>query len=966
MGKTTMLLAYMAGCALGANAATLLTYDFKDTPTASKVDPGFVAADLAASDITEFGDPDGGGSSPELTNFSGWSLNIKRNSLNTSPMDFSNYLSFSVSAADSNQVIDPDNLEMNFNQFADGFSFAVYVDAGQGYKLAATLGGASNSNLVNSAQQLGLSSVVPADMLSFRIECAHTSPGSPSNTTLQFSNITLNGTVGAPSVSTPAAEGTLDLSRPAGSSNGLALSWPSVQGTTYAVQTTTDLTSGTSWQAAFSGIQGSGGICAVTGVADRVQGFYRVAKTASNTPAYAYCDIRDYGAVLNDGIDDSAAVQAAINAASAENWHGGTVYFPAGVTTLSKPVTMKQNVNLLGEGTPGEAGGSIIRAKASPDLTCLLYGRGSGVRYLSIEHLTFDGNGLTFPWAIDFEDAINLRIANVRVENIEGGGISQRRSNGDPTWVNFYENIDISINSHAGIGLIHGDSDSHLADITVTGADIGILETDGSANLYRNVVVSNCVDGFVIRDGANTRQCNSVFDSLFADNLENGMVISNTTPTHTAFIALQSNVFSGNQQRDLYLKDTSCIAVRNNEFRSSLPHDAIYMDPASVDSVTLVGNRFANTSQALAGTKSTTCENAYGLGAGGFHGREPLDIGPPPIIPPNVPCDINVKAAPYNAVGNNNTDDTAAIQAALDAAPAGAIIYFPPGRYKITAPLQIKSPVKLLGEYAGTYISAHASMDSMLRVDPAAGPLTNALISKLTFDCGRSSGYAVAAGVRMNDMVNCTLDRVDIRNLSGTGVLVPATGEYNTIRSSSISAQNTQIELDGSRNTIASVYGGGGAYNSTVGGALCGVRFSGSARFNTIYTSHFDHTRATNNVAALQFINPTASDQATVIRNSYFDLHYKGLFFDYASLHNANVVFEGNIFRAELEAEYDNRNASQIYLHGNVFMDDFSNAYILNEGGNQDYIETIGNVFKVQRAYTLPGAHSVDAANTVK
>ncbi len=48
---------------------------------------------------------------------------------------------------------------------------------------------------------------------------------------------------------------------------------------------------------------------------------------------------------------------------------------------------------------------------------------------------------------------------------------------------------------------------------------------------------------------------------------------------------------------------------------------------------------------------------------------------------------INVKAAPYNAVGDGSTDDRAAIQAALDAGLNSRTVVFPPGRYRVSQAL---------------------------------------------------------------------------------------------------------------------------------------------------------------------------------------------------------------------------------------------------------------------------------------
>lgn len=60
---------------------------------------------------------------------------------------------------------------------------------------------------------------------------------------------------------------------------------------------------------------------------------------------------------------------------------------------------------------------------------------------------------------------------------------------------------------------------------------------------------------------------------------------------------------------------------------------------------------------------------------------------------------IDVTAAPYGATGNDLTDDTVAIQNALNAVPAaGAEVYVPAGTYIISDVLKIKSKTTLRGD----------------------------------------------------------------------------------------------------------------------------------------------------------------------------------------------------------------------------------------------------------------------------
>jgi hypothetical protein len=88
---------------------------------------------------------------------------------------------------------------------------------------------------------------------------------------------------------------------------------------------------------------------------------------------------------------------------------------------------------------------------------------------------------------------------------------------------------------------------------------------------------------------------------------------------------------------------------------------------------------------------------------------------------PNAPY---VTAQDYGAVGDGRADDTAAIQAAIAAlSPVRRVLYFPPGRYRVTSTLQISgSFYHFLGHYGGRAMEASALAGSEL-VFEGNGPL---------------------------------------------------------------------------------------------------------------------------------------------------------------------------------------------------------------------------------------------------
>lgn len=71
----------------------------------------------------------------------------------------------------------------------------------------------------------------------------------------------------------------------------------------------------------------------------------------------------------------------------------------------------------------------------------------------------------------------------------------------------------------------------------------------------------------------------------------------------------------------------------------------------------------------------------------------PLPEAPPPV--PEAPPPVQVTA--FGAKGDGVTDDSRAIQAAIDAAPAGATVNFFPARYRLTRGLMVTKQLTLIG-----------------------------------------------------------------------------------------------------------------------------------------------------------------------------------------------------------------------------------------------------------------------------
>jgi hypothetical protein len=99
---------------------------------------------------------------------------------------------------------------------------------------------------------------------------------------------------------------------------------------------------------------------------------------------------------------------------------------------------------------------------------------------------------------------------------------------------------------------------------------------------------------------------------------------------------------------------------------------------------------------------------------------------------------VNVTCAPYNAVPDDNRDDSRAIQAAMDALPlSGGTLFIPAGTYLFNHPLVIHKPVHLVGAGPTTVLTHNMGLGThgdanFIRIGGVAAVTQNVTLSDFT------------------------------------------------------------------------------------------------------------------------------------------------------------------------------------------------------------------------------------------
>lgn len=141
----------------------------------------------------------------------------------------------------------------------------------------------------------------------------------------------------------------------------------------------------------------------------------------------------------------------------------------------------------------------------------------------------------------------------------------------------------------------------------------------------------------------------------------------------------------------------------------------------------------------------------------------------------------------YGVTGDGSSDDTIAIQAALDTAIGGGIVYFPPGTYLTTAQVNIYgSGVTMRGAGPSTIIKAAngANIGHMYYVQSSASDFTaeSFVLDGNRDALGTSGIYGACSGIVVVEPDGVTARDLEVKNVSGVGFNLQAATPFRDAR----------------------------------------------------------------------------------------------------------------------------------------------------------------------------------------
>ncbi|KAK7526327.1 glycoside hydrolase family 55 protein [Phyllosticta citriasiana] len=404
-------------------------------------------------------------------------------------------------------------------------------------------------------------------------------------------------------------------------------------------------------------------------------------------------NVKDFGAKGDGSTDDTAAINQAISSGGrcGKNCDSTTVkpaiiYFPAGTYVVSKPIIQYYYTQIVGDATnlpvlkaaAGFTGMAVIDSDPYEDSGANWYTNQNNF-FRQIRNLVIDltampsSSGAGIHWQV----AQATSLQNLRFEMVKGGTSNKQQGifmdNGSGGFM-----VDLTFNG-GNIGAFLGSQQFTTRNLTFNDCNTAIFMNWNWGWTFKGVSVNNCGVGIDMANGPSNQTVGSV---LVLDS-----VISATLGVNASFSKTGNVPVTGGS---LWLDNVDFTGSKT----AVVSQGETVLAGGSRVQTWAQGRSYTGSKGSVVQGPVTVSKPAELLNSAGyvFAKEKPQYEGTP------VSSFVSIKSK--GAKGDGSTDDTAAIQAALDSLTADQILYFDHGAYVVTDTIKVpgSKTIRITGE----------------------------------------------------------------------------------------------------------------------------------------------------------------------------------------------------------------------------------------------------------------------------
>ena len=423
-----------------------------------------------------------------------------------------------------------------------------------------------------------------------------------------------------------------------------------------------------------------------------------------------YRNVKDFGAKGDGTTDDTAAINNAIQAGNrcgqgcdSSTLTPAIVYFPSGTYLVKTPIIQYYYTQFIGDATnlptikadPGFKGMAVIDSDPYDDRGANWYTNQNNF-YRQIRNFVIDLTAMPADQGagIHWQVAQATSLQNIRFEMVQGGSNNKQSGifmdNGSGGFMS-----DLTFNG-GNYGAFLGSQQFTTRNMTFNNCNTAIFMNWNWLWTLKSLQINNCGVGIDMANGGLNQTVGSVLlqDSTFT-NTPKGVLTSygnGSNPPTGGTLVIDNVDFSGCKAAVISPAGTVVLAGGSKVASWAQGHVYTTGTVADAPNATTTCAVTAATSANVQGPLTAPSKPASLLGSTGavFERSKPQYE--------TVPASSFVSVKSAGAKGDGTTDDTAAIQAVLDAATPSQVVYFDHGAYLISNTIKVPKNVKITGE----------------------------------------------------------------------------------------------------------------------------------------------------------------------------------------------------------------------------------------------------------------------------